>query len=184
MNFFAWLKSLFTTAKPESLNTAANDNVNADFVPTELNAGISFHNNLVTDLKNDHPHLLGLYTSVLESIDKAQYAKITGQLETFKIDFNAHLTAENIKFYGYLEQVLREEDNGTDYANMRKFRREMNSIANAVNKFLNNWITAGIDSTNVVEFKTELEGIGAALVKRIESEETTLYPIYHDKNAA
>ena len=71
--------------------------------------------------------------------------------------------------------------NGTDYANMRKFRREMNSIANAVNKFLNNWITAGIDSTNVVEFKTELEGIGAALVKRIESEETTLYPIYHDK---
>ena len=25
---------------------------------------------------------------------------------------------------------------------------------------------------------------GAALVKRIESEETTLYPIYHDKNAA
>ena len=60
----------------------------------------------------------------------------------------------------------------------------MNSIANAVNKFLSNWISTGVDSASVNEFTAELKDIGAALVKRIESEENSLYPIYDEHKAA
>lgn len=188
MKFLNWLKALFSfstsQANGQTAAQPAHTERNLDHLTGETDTGISYRPNLVDDLKGDHQHLLSLYSSVLESIDKLEYGKISGQLEVFKTDFNAHLGAENIKFYGYLEQQIKENESDEQYRKIRTFRREMNSIANAVNKFLNSWISTGVDSSSVSAFHEELKGIGAALVKRIESEENNLYPIYDEHKAA
>lgn len=197
MSIFAWIKSLFMGKKSGHQDASAGEQQQqASVLPSreidleevrltgDTNTGIAYYPKLVDNLKDDHQHLLGLYTLVLNTIDKMEYTKIPGQLEVFKTDFHAHLNTENIKFYGYLEKNLKETDSEEEYKSIRTFRREMNSIANTVNKFLNNWINSGIDSSNVDAFTEELKGIGAALVKRIESEENKLYPIYSAKNAS
>jgi hemerythrin-like domain-containing protein len=188
MKFLEWLKALFSfgksTADAQSSALPQQAERNIERLTGETDTGISYRPNLVNDLKGDHQHLLGLYSSVLESINKLEYGKIAGQLEVFKTDFNAHLGTENIKFYGYLEQQIKENESSENYKQIRNFRREMNSIANAVNKFLSNWISTGVDSASVNEFTAELKDIGAALVKRIESEENSLYPIYDEHKAA
>ena len=61
---------------------------------------------------------------------------------------------------------------------MRAFRKEMRTIERTVIKFLDKWISNGIQSDTAEEFKGEYEAIGSALVTRIESEEKELYILY------
>ena len=84
--------------------------------------------------------------------------------------------AENIKFYGYLEQSLKSKNE--EFQAMRAFRKEMRTIERTVIKFLDKWISNGIQSDTAEEFKGEYEAIGSALVTRIESEEKELYILY------
>lgn len=150
-------------------NKELNGNVNT----------IALHPNLVKNLKEDHQHLLGLYTGVLENAKSGKYNTIVEGLKKFKSEFGSHLGAENIKFYGYLEQQL--EKNTSESKEMREFRREMNTIERSVNKFLDKWIDSGVDNTTSLAFLGESEKIANALVQRIQNEEQKLYPIYEKK---
>jgi len=140
---------------------------------------IALHPNLVKNLKKDHQHLLGLYTGMLENAKSQKYDTIVEDLRKFKSEFGSHLGAENIKFYGYLEQQL--EQNTPESKEMREFRREMNTIERSVNKFLDKWIESGVNNTTSLAFLSESEKIANALVQRIENEEQKLYPIYEKK---
>ena len=140
---------------------------------------ISLHPELVKNLKIDHQHLLGLFTAVLGNAKNQKYEPIVEQLKKFKNEFWSHLSAENIKLYGYLEQQL--EPNTPESNEMRQFRREMNSIERSVYKFLDKWIDDGVDNSTYLVFLSESEKIANALVQRIENEEQKLYPIYEKK---
>lgn len=137
---------------------------------------ISLHTDLVDNLKDDHQHLLKLYTDIIADANAFKFDQIPEQLKKFKIEFRAHLNAENTKFYGYLEQRL--EKNSNESKEMREFRKNMNNIERSVNKFLDSWINSGINNSNLTDFQKESGGIATALLQRIESEEKTLYPIY------
>lgn len=175
MSVLNWLKSLFGSATNQE--TKQQDQVEAEILKHAAKAEkITYRENLVNNLKLDHQNLLALYGGMLESIHESEYTKIVGQLETFKTNFNAHLHTENLKLYVFLEQNVKED--ADEFKKIRKYRREMRDIENAVNKFLTNWITSGINAENASEFETQLKAIGEALVKRIESEEHSLYPMY------
>ena len=169
-----WFKSLFSN---NEVKTQEQNDTNREVTLTgETDTGINFHPELVERLKDDHQGLLGGYTTVMDKLNNRDYASIPPLLQGFKSAFNKHLSEENIKFYGYLEKLLK--DDSEEHKKMRAFRREMNAIANQVNKFLNTWIDFGIDSKTADQFREELSSIGAALVKRVENEEENLYPIY------
>lgn len=177
-SILAWFSSFFV-AKQTMSQRPLDGQLNPT---TELNGHvntISLHPDLVKNLKTDHQHLLGLYTAVLENAKTSKFESIVEQLRKFKTEFGAHLHAENIKFYGYLEQQL--EKNTPESKEMREFRREMNSIERSVNKFLDKWIDGGVDSSTSSVFLSESEKIANALVQRIENEEQKLYPIYEKK---
>ena len=137
---------------------------------------IPYYPKLVDHLEMDHQQLVSLYTNVGTTLDSSEYQLIPGQLAKFKEDFKAHLETENIRFYGYLEQSLKE--NNAEFQSLRRFRKEMRTIERTVIKFLEKWIDNGIDKESHTEFYNEYSAIGSALVKRIESEEKELYILY------
>lgn len=142
---------------------------------------IAFHDKLVSNLKLDHQNLLALYTGVLSDAKEGRYSIIPEKLAKFKAEFGAHITTENIKFYGYLEQNLKQSS--PEFSAMRKFRRNMNNIERAVNKYLDSWIETGVTHLTVNDFLNESDGIANALIERIKSEEEKLYKIYDDYGA-
>ena len=185
---FNWFKAVFSSifsifTKNNSQSHSAQiqtveSNVTAN--PLEDSAAdlsIPFYPKLIEHLEMDHQHLLLLYTDINSSVEHNKYERISEQLNTFKNDFKAHLNAENIKFYGYLEQRLK--DQSQEFMSLRHFRKEMRSIERTVIKFLDHWIEYGIKADNLTTFKTEYNAIGAALIKRIESEEKELYTLYN-----
>ena len=174
-----------TTPASTTTNTAPEvENDDEDFFASpkdrifdrEPDSVIQFYPKLVDHLEADHQQLLRLYTNVGNTLNIGEYQLIPGQLNKFKDDLKAHLEAENIRFYGYLEQSLKNKRD--EFQAMRNFRKEMRSIERTVIKFLDKWITDGIDTNTSDEFKAEYDAIGSALVKRIESEEKELYILY------
>ena len=184
MNFLNWLKSLFGSAQTPSAQPINQTDLATNLETTGASQAqkIAHYSDLVEHLQQDHQHLIGLYSSVLQSIEQAHYPQIATQLEQFKTDFHAHLHAENIKLYGFLEQSLAHQTE--EFKQMRQYRREMRSIESVVNKFLSYWIESRVDAANIQQFIEEFQNIGNALVTRIESEEHTLYPMYQNHVAS
>lgn len=173
---FSSIFNVFSKSNPEK-NVAQDQTAQIKYSEIDTtNASIPFYPKLIDHLEMDHQHLLLLYTNINEAIEQNKYALIPEQLATFKNDFKAHLDSENIKFYGYLEQRLKH--NSQEFMSLRHFRKEMRSIERTVIKFLDQWIEKGIKFESLTEFKTEYNAIGAALIKRIESEEKELYTMY------
>ena len=132
---FGWLKTLFSSifkvfgTQNTSLNprvSTSQTRVDHDLVAQDTGLIIPFYPSLIDHLESDHQHLLELYTDILTLLDDKKYSEITTQLTVFKADFKAHLDAENIKFYGYLEQRLKDQTE--QFAELRRFRKEMRSI--------------------------------------------------------
>lgn len=192
MDFFkkilAWLAGLFQSSETGS-NTEKNQhtlsqskqpgeslkNTEAELTGN-VDSTISHHPSLVSNLKADHQHLLTLYTEMLTEVQGMKFDTLPENLRRFKIDFAAHLNIENTKFYGYLEQKLKE--NTEEFKEMRSFRRNMRGIEREVIKFIDHWANSKVDISNYQQFIDEATAIAGALVSRIESEEKQLYPIY------
>ncbi len=188
-----WFKNLFlaffrlfkpqtlvnTTTNNETVETATSESSaspKARIYDREPDSNIQFYPKLVDHLEADHQQLVRLYTNIGNTFNIREYQLIPGQLRMFQENLKAHLDAENIKFYGYLEQSLK--DKPEEFAAMRNFRKEMRTIERTVIKFLEKWMTDGIKPESSEEFKAEYDAIGGALVKRIESEEKELYILY------
>ena len=134
---------------------------------------IPYKENLVPTLLSEHQVLLRIYSDTLEAAKNGDTDLTKLKLGKFKDLFTAHLTKESVFLYTYLNQSL----NNDDAVNISKeMQTEMHGIGGAVNDFLKLYMSdsAVIDG----KFIKELEGIGGALVKRIENEESQLYPTY------
>lgn len=145
-------------------------------VAKNVGLSIPYYPKLIAHLESDHQHLLHLYTQIGNNLKNKQFHLISDQLHHFKENFVAHLESENIKFYGFLEQRLK--DQSQEFASLRRFRKEMRTIERTVIKFLDYWIEHRISTAVADEFKLQYQTIGAALIKRIESEEKELYTMY------
>lgn len=182
----AFFASLFGAKTAESKSDEHIDESSVAPVENVLNDEdvnlIGFHPQLVKHLKLDHQNLLSAYTSMLEDAKAHKFTTIADQLSKFKSEFGAHLNTENIKFYGYLEQNLKQSSQ--EFREMREYRRKMRKIERTVNIFLDFWIENKVDQSNLQRFLDESGGIASALVSRIQSEEESLYPIYENNVAA
>jgi Hemerythrin HHE cation binding domain len=144
-------------------------------VPTPA-VGIAYNPNLIAKLKDDHQDLFAIYTRLHESGISSRFAKITDDLIALRRAFNGHILLENVRFYVYLEKLLKEHPEERSY--VHSLRKDMNGIAMAVSTFCDKWIATPVTSATQSAFNVDLQDIGGALTSRVELEETTLYTLY------
>lgn len=137
---------------------------------------ITYDPTLIGKLVQDHRHLVDLYQHVHTALEHKDINGIRTRLLQFRDDLQAHLLTENVKLYVYLARHLADNEDSAHIVN--DMRREMMGIGRVVMDFLRKYTEHPINPGQLPELKAELEGIGAALVKRIEREEGSLYPLY------
>jgi len=137
---------------------------------------IKYNPNLINELENDHKKLLDVYGKIWsEAFEKKDYVKTNRMITNFKNLFQAHLLAENIRFYVYLEQSLKDDPENLSI--VKEFRLDMNKIARAATNFCKKY--QGLFTPRHVEqFEKDYQAIGKVLTQRIDLEENSLYILY------
>lgn len=137
---------------------------------------ITYHPNLIDQLKTDHLKLLAIFGNILTAFKAGDLAGTAKLLEEFRGNIQGHLLTENVKLYIYLEHALRQDEES--HRLVHSFRHEMDGIGKVVLAFLSKYRNIASQSDLAASFGPELEQIGEALVARIKREEETLYPLY------
>jgi len=166
---FSFFKRKSTALKPQP---------EADVPPTE---GIRYDPDLIGALKADHQVLLEHYQRIADKAAEKRFREVRSELGQFKTLFHSHILVENVKLYVYLNHNL-EIDQGRSEM-VRGMRREMRHIGKAVNQFIDTYDVWPWSDELASGFPKALEQIGAALSDRIETEESSLYPLYRAPEA-
>lgn len=133
--------------------------------------------NLVPNLVADHQVLQGIFGEIVAASNQKNTALVKEKLGDFGDMLRGHLLKENIRFYVYLQHSLESDPDNA--AIMHDFRKEMQHIGKAVADFLHKYTADGNWSEAMwQDFQQEVGGIGKVLVKRIQTEENVLYPLY------
>ena len=139
-------------------------------------SGIKYDATLIDNLEHDHEQLVELFGKVWKGYEASDFEALSVNLVEFKTLFQSHLLKENVKFYAYLEQTMRADAHSLSV--VREFRRDMNDIANAVISFCKKYERSEYTKVAKDSFKKEYQGIGQALVRRVQLEERDLYSLY------
>lgn len=138
--------------------------------------GIAYDAELVGRLKEEHQELVKIFTAIKTSAAENRYNHLPDLLASFKHSFLHHVSQENVKFYVYMQQHCALNADTLNF--IFGVRKEMNDIARSVMKFIDAYITAAPSPGTVANFSAELDQIGAVLIKRVQMEESRLYPLY------
>jgi hypothetical protein len=138
--------------------------------------GLAYDPRLIDNLQKDHRDLVNLFGLIGECAQRNDYTRVPQLLVDFKTGFEAHLIAENVRFYNYVENSL--EGDQENYALIRSFRREMNQIARGVVDFVKKYQLTQFSTDVRKSFLDDYQAVGALLTQRIEREERNLYPLY------
>lgn len=131
---------------------------------------------LIQRLKSDHQRMLALFTQTQELLTTRDYEGVKRKLGELRITLQDHLMTSNVKFYVYVSRHLA--DDAGKSAIINEYRREMLINSRQIMDFLRTYSAARLDDSFADTFQVELLVIGAALVHRIEREQTSLFPLY------
>jgi hemerythrin-like domain-containing protein len=143
---------------------------------TAPGTAIQHNPDLIKQLVKEHRQLSSIFGEIKTAFENSDYKKTVQKLDEFRGVFQAHLLTENVRLYIYLERSFANDE--TSYELIRSLRREMDSIARSALAFLEKYETIGIDKDIEASFARDIEAVGAILMRRIEGEENTLYPLY------
>ncbi len=139
--------------------------------------GVTYDDSLIDNLEKDHEILVEIFGKIWKNgYEEEDFDALALHLREFKAMFQSHLLKENVKFYAYLEQSMKEDAHSLSV--VREFRRDMNDIANAVISFCKKYERPEYTKVAVESFVKEYQGIGQALVRRVQLEERDLYSLY------
>ncbi|MBU0501586.1 MAG: hemerythrin domain-containing protein [Gammaproteobacteria bacterium] len=142
---------------------------------------IPYYPDLIKHLTAEHKDLLALYQRIENARAGADYGRVDDLLEEFASVLRGHLLTENVKLYVYLKYVLSKDPENA--ALMQQMRTEMMHIGRSVVAFLDTYHKCAWDEAMRQQFAADMAQIGAVLVKRINTEEDTLYPLYMPPDA-
>lgn len=139
--------------------------------------GVMYDHGLIDNLEKDHELLVEIFGKIWsDGYEVNNFVGLSLHLREFKSMFQAHLLKENVKFYAYLEQSMKHDEHSLNV--VREFRRDMNDIANAVIGFCKKYDSPLQTRKEAESFVKEYQGIGQALVRRVQLEERDLYSLY------
>jgi regulator of sigma D len=137
---------------------------------------LTYDPSLVKSLKDDHQALVQIFQRIDATCRESSFAECKEALKHFRSRFTDHLIVENTRFYLYVKHAMQASDPAsTEIA--RSFQQEMYQIAKVVTAFLDKY-SGNEEELKSAAFAQELQGIGKALLERIEREEKALYPLY------
>ena len=131
---------------------------------------------LAVDGRHDHRELVHAYEQIGLLPERDRWDQLPARLLAFKSQLEAHLLAENVRFYNYVENSLVGDEENMRL--IRDFRREMNGIARAVVDFVKKYHVYEFDDFTRKSFLKEYAVVGGLLAQRIQREESNLYPLY------
>jgi hypothetical protein len=170
----------FFKGRPEKQKTTSRQAVNDLKQRKKTNTrskGVAYDSGLIENLVHDHESLVEIFGKIWsEGYEKSDFYSVSGHLREFKSLFQSHLLKENVKFYAYLEQAMKTDSHSLSV--VREFRKDMNDIANAVIGFCKKYDEPEYTKSAHESFKVDYQGIGQALVRRVQLEERDLYSLY------
>ncbi len=137
---------------------------------------LRYDEQLVHKLQADHKQLLKLFGDISTAYEQNDFKALPNKLTIFSDKLREHLLLENLKLYIYLKHVLKSDQHST--AVMNNFYQEMKEIGKVVNGFVNKYSQSNWSETMKASFYTDITKIETVFVKRIETEEEKLYPLY------
>jgi len=134
---------------------------------------IAYKPNLVSNLQKENQELVSLYMDAMTAAQNRKSELVKELLTEFKDSFVDHLLKENTSLYIYLRQSAKRSSSQDA---IKSVKGEMDQIGRKVRKFLDH----SIDEQTIIDakFVLDMQDIGAVLMKRIEQEETFVYPHY------
>ena len=157
-------------------NTATGINNASPEYKTAPGTSIHFDPELVAQLKDDHKALIGLYMEIKSLFEAENYKAVSKNLGDFRTALQGHLLTENVRLYIYLDHMFQMDEINSEL--IRGFRKDMDGIAKVAINFLKKYEEIGVDQDLAIRFADDFSTIGEVLTKRIEKEETILYPLY------
>jgi len=138
--------------------------------------GIQYDPGLINTLLRDHAELGQLYQSIGKAGENRDHVELGRLLGRFKLRLEAHVIHENVRFYNYVEQSMKNDPASLDL--MRGFRRNMNAIVREVLDFVSKYQSADTSPEVYRDFRADHARVLHALELRLDSEESSLYPLY------
>lgn len=170
MGFFG---KLFGKGAPDiDPHLASSPTINTNTAPNR----IAYDPNLIQALLHDHAQLGAIYSQIGAADEADNFDEVRRLLALFKTRLEAHVLTENVRFYNFLEQSMAGDNNNVDL--MRDFRREMNDIVRQVLTFTRKYLPNDLPLTVRKGFRADYTAIHAVLERRLDSEESSLYPLY------
>lgn len=143
---------------------------------------IRFDPDLIARLKADHAKIYESFVNIGKHAEAKEWAESKGSVATFAANLERHLVIESIRFYKYVEFELQDDKEAISI--ITEFKSEMEAIGEVLKGFLDKYEANNRnkpwDSERKKSIAFDLQGIGAALVSRVQREEKTLYPLYRD----
>ena len=163
---------LFGSSKPRQ-PTAAQPTHRAGATPAP---SAQYQPELIETFKQEHVKLLKLFSTIHAFAEHGDVKRTADYLMDFRFALQGHLLTENVRLYVYLERRLAHDP--ASYELIHSFRHEMDRIGRDVVHFLEQYRELETKPHLLQTFISDLDAIGKVLVKRIQSEEDILYPLY------
>lgn len=175
--FFKKLFSFFKAKETDSYNEPQSTTITPSNSQTsQATKQINYNPQLVNQLTADHKLLLDIAGKISKSYEAKKWTDLANNIQLFRSKLYGHLVTENVDLYLYLQRSLKSNPEG--FTQMRELQREMSGISKAVTAFINKY--ADIDKSPAYReaFGAEFNAVCQVLLKRIQCEEKTLYPMY------
>jgi|GEM_PF-1778488 len=182
---FDWLKRKWDGAAKEKPMTASSplssSNSHSKNKNTIHHAHIVHDPNLIKRLTDEHIVLLNAYNVILKAVEAENFSLVALKLYEFGETLRAHLLAEHVELYIYLEYVLAQDSQ--EFNTMHQLRVEMDKISADVMGFLNRYQSNPVCQKTADQFKVQFLEVGQVLSSRIKREEEHLYKLYRPEKA-
>lgn len=131
---------------------------------------------LIDALLRDHAELGRLFARIGVVGKAGNFSEARSLLLTFQARLKAHVVAENVRFYDYLEQLLANEPDTLRV--VRTYRRKMAAIGHSVFAFVQKYQSCAFTPDEHRQFAEDYKVVGLALESRLDNEEDNLYRLY------
>jgi hypothetical protein len=149
------------------------DTEGASFLATK--GAVPYDKQLIERLMEDHAELIDIL-NVLASVSAKTLDTVAVNLSSLQKLFQAHILAERVQFYSYLDRLLVDHPTVREEAHVVWL--DMNEIASSIAQFIQDWTKKLPVEETLPLFLEHIGRTRQVLLARIELEENTLYTLY------
>ena len=130
------------------------------------------------ELKGEHKIVGRLIEEIKGLIQKKDAQGIAAHMGTLKSGLLVHLKKEDDKLYRDLLQEAKDKNLELVTITVNTFSTAMKGIAARILRFFDKYPNKDEIIKHVAEFNGDFQGVYEDILKRVNNEETVLYPMY------